>query len=507
LNPDLNEFVLAPARQTNDLPDHVLGAAYWLNNSSRYWAKDQEERFFPVEFYTYNYTDTDNRVHSGDTWFILTEDDKGKFGTRFADLLEIQSPALPVGWWNTTDPQYNPGQPRITAPMMAAAGTLDTPMNIGATIMAPPDTTAPTSNGRSPLVGVPPPLFKGDCSSSENVLDKFLGYELINADSRTFQVPYLKTALCLSYITGPQVDAWAKQKRQWLRDQHKVHGYPLTASHLWDDFEADFQAAYTDTDAKLTALQQLHDLKMVGTDIDTYIAGFSRLREIIGFRKDDFGALIKFKEGLQPRLLQEIITHHIPAPTTITQWEKAARERQTVYKELKNTGLTQNPRHPQKPAFNPTKAWAQALGLPNYVPPALRKQQQQQQGRLAQHMSQSGNNQVVPMDVDSGRMFTKLSEEERTKLQARGACFRCRRDGHMSCACPLNAQAPAHIRATADTPPLVPDDPPASTPVDFKEVFGKIGGWGGLMEHLNTKPLQEREEFLDKLQDFYPAQN
>jgi hypothetical protein len=141
LNPDLNEFVLAPSSQTNDLPNHVLGATYWLNDSSQYWVKNQEEHFFPTEFYAYTYTDTDNHVHSGDAWFILMEDNDRNFGMHLADRLEIQSPTFPVGWWNTTNPQYNPGQPRITAPMMAAASTLDTPMDIGATITAPPDVT------------------------------------------------------------------------------------------------------------------------------------------------------------------------------------------------------------------------------------------------------------------------------------------------------------------------------------------------------------------------------
>jgi hypothetical protein len=34
-----------------------------------------------------------------------------------------------------------------------------------------------------------------------------------------------------------------------------------------------------------------------------------------------------------------VITHNVPAPNTLDGWMKKARERQTVYKELKNTGM------------------------------------------------------------------------------------------------------------------------------------------------------------------------
>src|SRR5712672_3422596 len=69
------------------------------------------------------------------------------------------------------------------------------------------------------------------------------------------------------------------------------------------------------------------------------------------------GVMIKFKEGLQPSLLREILLHNVPAPKNLIDWKQKARERQTVYKELKNAGLHRG---------GPTdlqKKWAQKLGL------------------------------------------------------------------------------------------------------------------------------------------------
>jgi hypothetical protein len=143
-------------------------------------------------------------------------------------------------------------------------------------------------------------------------------------------------ALCLSYIVGPNIDAWANAKRRWLRDQVKIHGVPQSSNMLWDSFEHDFRVVYIDSDAKLNALQKFQELKIIGGDINSYIATFDQLHEESGYREDNLGVIVKFREGLPPKLLQEIITHNVPAPTTMNVWKKKARERQTVYKELRN---------------------------------------------------------------------------------------------------------------------------------------------------------------------------
>jgi hypothetical protein len=145
---------------------------------------------------------------------------------------------------------------------------------IVATMVAPAQQTQSNAQSKGGLIGLPPLIFDSNRAKSDLFLDKFLGYELINGESRTFQVPYLKTALCLSYIVGPNVDAWANAKRRWLRDQVKVHGVPQSSDMLWDSFEHDFRVAYIDSDAKLNTLQKFQELKMIGGDINSYIATF-----------------------------------------------------------------------------------------------------------------------------------------------------------------------------------------------------------------------------------------
>jgi len=73
---------------------------------------------------------------------------------------------------------------------------------------------------------------------------------------------------------------------------------------LWDDFKADFWAAYMDHNTKLTAYQRLNDLRIVGSDIDSYITEFDCLVKEAGYSKHDMGMMQKFKEGLQPLLIR-----------------------------------------------------------------------------------------------------------------------------------------------------------------------------------------------------------
>jgi len=135
------------------------------------------------------------------------------------------------------------------------------------------------------------------------------------------------------------VDAWARQKRSWLKEQRDLFGVSMSDPQLWTDFERAFKDVFTDQDAKLAAYQELHSLRMQGSDIDSYIAKFDHLISEVRHNPTDIGVVMMFREGLQPSLLREVLLHNVPAPTTLGVWKQKARERQMVYKELWNTGL------------------------------------------------------------------------------------------------------------------------------------------------------------------------
>jgi len=98
----------------------------------------------------------------------------------------------------------------------------------------------------------------------------------------------------------------------------------MTDPQLWVDFEDAFKNTFTDQDAKLAAYQQLHSLKMQGSDIDSYIANFDRLISEVRHNPTDIGVVMMFREGLQPLLLREVLLHNVPAPTTLSVWKQKA---------------------------------------------------------------------------------------------------------------------------------------------------------------------------------------
>jgi len=376
------------------------------------------------------------------------------------------------------------------------------------TAPAPPAETKP-ANGNRALSGVPPPIFNGDREKSEHFLDKFMSYKIINGDARQFTIPYLKVALCLSYLNGPKVDTWARQHRLWLKNRHEQDSIPMTNKSLWKDFKLLFRTAYTDQDAKLTMYQKLNDLHMQGSDIDSYIADFDQLIDEAGYNKFDMGVMIKFKEGLQPSLLREILLHTVPALNTLAGWRQKARERQTVYKELKNAGLHRS--HQGGPT-DLQKKWAQKLGLKMYQTPHQRSSPQNLRPSYTPQCSQ-----VVPMEVDTGTAggsngqgrpppyqgrggFTQLSDAEKANLIAKRACFKCKQPGHISRWCGKRKPIPENARG--GPVPAIISASGTNIPAPEKASIELISGVEGIYDLLKNGTKAKKEKFIDLAQDF-----
>jgi len=156
-----------------------------------------------------------------------------------------------LGHWKETDINYEAGCHMMFPPptLEIAAAPMEVEEIAAAprtervattTSSAPPPQTNQLNGASRALSGVPPPIFNGDRDKSELFLDKFTSYKIVNGDVKQFTTPYLKVALCLSYFNGPKVDAWARHKRQWLKERHLNDGVPMTDPSLWTDFETDF---------------------------------------------------------------------------------------------------------------------------------------------------------------------------------------------------------------------------------------------------------------------------
>ena len=98
------------------------------------------------------------------------------------------------------------------------------------------------------LNGNTPDIFDGTRSKSEDFLREFEILWEMNNTHDLFTEPYKHVMTALSYIRGPLVNEWVKDKVAETREKVNRAANPInkTDEVLWTDFLANFKAAYTD---------------------------------------------------------------------------------------------------------------------------------------------------------------------------------------------------------------------------------------------------------------------
>jgi hypothetical protein len=122
---------------------------------------------------------------------------------------------------------------------------------------------------------------------------------------------------------------------------------------------------------------------MKDNDVDDYIAVFEDFLTKIDYRWSDFGVIEKFKHGLKKWIVSKILSKD-KWPTTLEEWEEAARREvrrskyiQTTLGDRKNFDMSLQ-----------EAKWQAALQLPEGG------------GGKKPRQNNWRNNEVVPMEVD-----------------------------------------------------------------------------------------------------------
>src|SRR6266850_1266177 len=203
----------------------------------------------------------------------------------------------------------------------------------------PPQAAAPQQAVQAPhgtdgtMKGQPPTIFNGERSKTNQFMTEFQLWWMINSGAEVMNNLFQRIALCLSFIRGPKVDNWVEEKINQL--QHAVLGDPAngilpthrpTDKALWNNFGADFRAAYQDTAAEENAYAQLKDLYMIEDRIDEYIAHFEVLLVKAGWSRHDKGSINIFFNGLTRTVQRKILSLYATLPVTLDEWQSAARQ-------------------------------------------------------------------------------------------------------------------------------------------------------------------------------------
>jgi retrotransposon gag protein len=178
------------------------------------------------------------------------------------------------------------------------------------------------------LIGAPPTTFDGDRSQTDHFITQFRLFRIVNNTHAAITNPMRRVALALTYIRGPNVDAWVFQQfndlsAKVLGDANHGQTHTDTDEALWDDFITEIKRAYGETLWEVKV--RLENLQMTGDDIETYIATFEYLLRRAEREREDISTVDSFRQGL-PTNLQLSILGQQTISDTLDEWQSAARK-------------------------------------------------------------------------------------------------------------------------------------------------------------------------------------
>jgi Retrotransposon gag protein len=254
--------------------------------------------------------------------------------------------------------------------------------------------------------------------------------------------------MMLSYMKGPKIDDWVREKATLLETAVANGTANLNDEHVWNMFLKEFMDAFTNTTRQEQATLDLINIQMKGEDLDMYISTFYHLRERAGWEPDVQGTMLMFRRGLKCPLATAIVERTHPQPQTLQQWYQSARAHHVAYAENKATFA--NPF-----LWNDGRnKWEQALKGKGK---SWRRNDDAMDVDVVNTAGSSGGGTQQPWGQYNRAAF--LTNEERKTLLKERRCFNCHAQGHMSKQCPKKGKttsAAPTIRATEAAAELAP---------------------------------------------------
>jgi hypothetical protein len=178
--------------------------------------------------------------------------------------------------------------------------------------------------------------------------------------------------------------------------------------------------AFGDPDPAGTATRALRSLKQKA-DLSTYVAEFSRLAAEVPW--NDQAKLDQFQEGLSHELLQALV--HYPNPKSLEELIEKTSEIEQKLARVRVHSRAQPQSHHRAPpvAVAPPAPSVNKAAHPSLVPGG-----------------------ATPMDLSSGR--PRLTQAEKDRRRATGACIICGGMDHFLAVCPIRRNRPLAAHAT-----------------------------------------------------------
>jgi hypothetical protein len=124
------------------------------------------------------------------------------------------------------------------------------------------------------MEGIPPKPFTGDRLEMDFFLSNFKRFMTMNCGTTIARDPFKKCAYFLSLIEGPATKGWVMAQNEWLEDAQDDPTIIPTFMNAWHVTQSEFSKAFTNYANREKAYDELGQLCMKGSDVDTYITDF-----------------------------------------------------------------------------------------------------------------------------------------------------------------------------------------------------------------------------------------
>ena len=317
--------------------------------------------------------------------------------------------------------------------------------------------------GGGKLGGNPPEVFNGDRSKADEFMNDFNLYRMTNLDADQMTIPLKRATLFLTYIKGPNVIDWVKEKTTWAVQQLQT-GRDPNDEYYWTEIARDFQLMFQDAGSRERAQEKLRQLKYSAGDIDTLIARFSSLAKESEYPLDAQNTITMFAAKLPFRMMQHIYLN--VKPTNFRGWIEAARHYQQDNMAVQNIaaiGRDDKPEGTQgfrknRTGFSPQQ-WAQILKV----------------------KKPTADPNAMDTSADRGRAQrgfkarAAATEDTLQKQRREGRCFFCEKQGHIARNCPKRKYSAAPTSAAKQAKAEDEEDSDVEPPESNIDAIIRIG--------------------------------
>jgi hypothetical protein len=181
-----------------------------------------------------------------------------------------------------------------------------------------------------------PDTFNRDQTKTQKFLNTFSLFWMNNEENSHMKTLYKRCTYFLGLFNRSKVEDWVQDQTAILQEKTIQRSDLITKTDedLWDDLINAFENTFAHMGQVEQARMDLAKLEMEGNQVNEYIAKFENLLCKSDIPQTEVGSIQKFKDGLRQGVLQAILNKET-WPTTIDQWEEAARQEVRMFSIIK----------------------------------------------------------------------------------------------------------------------------------------------------------------------------